>query len=64
MKEKIISNDKIVKELKSKGYIAINAICEDCFYDTMIMVMKTFPSAEFTWVKIPETDLYTMVIKI
>lgn len=47
MKEQIITDKKIIKELKKNGVLHIDAICINCIHDVLQLVLDEFkPSVQ------------------
>lgn len=42
MKEQIITDKKIIKELKKNGVLHIDAICINCIHDVLQLVLDEF----------------------
>lgn len=44
MKERKLSEDRIIKELDAKGFIHIEPLCVDCVHDVIFMLQENYPS--------------------
>lgn len=63
MKEKRLSEKKILDTLVNKSFIEISPICDECASDTMFLVINVFPSAHFDIFQI-EDNIYTLRISV
>ena len=44
MKERKLSEDRIIKELDAKGFIHLEPLCIDCVHDVIFMLQENYPS--------------------
>lgn len=63
MKEKKISEKRILDTLMKKSFIEIQPICDECASDLMLLVVNVFPSAHFDMHQI-EDNIYCLRINV
>ena len=63
MKEKKITNEKIIKTLEKKSYIKIEPLCNKCIEDIIGSVILKFPYAIFE-TELLEGNLFTLKIMV
>ena len=44
MKERKLSEERIIKELDKKGFIHLEPLCIDCVHDVIFMLQGNYPS--------------------
>lgn len=63
MKEKKLSNKKIIDTLVKKSFLEIAPICDECICRVMLIVLEVFTSAHFDVFQI-EDNLYCLRISV
>ena len=63
MKEKKISNQKIINTLIKTGFIEIAPICDECCGDLVTEILHIFGSANFNVIQV-EDNIYSLRISV
>lgn len=63
MKEKILTNKKILNTLEKRSFIEIEPICNECALEVINLVLEVFTSVHFDLFQI-EDSLYCLRISV
>ena len=63
MKEKLLSDKKIISTLEKKSFIEIKPICSECACDVMFTVMNNFIECNFDLDRV-DNELFRLRINV
>ena len=65
MKEKVISEKKIIKTLTKDRYMVINPICKNCLHEVIQLVLDNFEAYEVKFeIQYMAYDFYRLTINM
>lgn len=65
MKEKVLSDKRIIKILKKEHYLKIETICRNCLHNVLELVLDNFDENDVNFTITPiNPELYSVIITL